>query len=124
MTGHTDTHQSDMILLQSGHQMSRQSMQGPSRIRWSSRDPYLDKDYPKDDQPGSPPPFTTEPPPEPLDTAPAPSKTYPAPTPAPKLVIDPPPPKAQGPPWTWSQRDPYLDHDYIKDEQPTGSPSL
>lgn len=110
----------DMILLQSNHRMTRHVGHTPI---WSSRDPYLDKDYPKDDQPGNPPKFTTEAPPPPMVyPEPPPLKDTPAPTPAPKIV--PPPPAQQGPPWVWSKRDPYLDHDYTHDDQPTGKPNL
>jgi len=113
-----------VVLLQSGHRMTKNDIKGPGGIKWSNRDPYLDKDYPKDDQPGEPPEFTTEAPPEPIDTAPAPSKIYTTPAPSPKLVVGKLPPPKQGPPWKWSARDPYLDGDFTEDDQPTASPGL
>lgn len=118
----------DMSLLQSGHRITKlgtRALHTPGSIQWVGRDPYLDKDYPKDEQPGEAPETPTEAPIEPIDTRPAPSKTYPTPAPAPKLVVGATPEGNHGPPWKWSSRDPYLDDDFTKDDQPTApSPGL
>lgn len=114
----------DVVLLQSAHHMTRLGQVRAPGIIWSARDPVLDEDYPKDDQPGTAPEAPTEAPIPKLDTAPAPSKVYETPSPPPPLKVDPPKPGEKGPPWKWSQRDAILDHDYPKDEQPTATPGL